>query len=78
MKITSGHRKFVVIFVPANGLALVGARPSAGTVMIKFGSYIYRVPIPDSLYNSLLAHILRGPMMHNTYETGKQMVHSIS
>ena len=30
--------KFVVSAVPADGLAPLGARPSAGTVMSKYGS----------------------------------------
>ena len=33
---------FIVITVPADGLAPVGARPSAGTVMTKFRSYIFK------------------------------------
>ena len=35
--------------VPADGLAPLGARPSAGTAMTKFGLYVYTRPILEGL-----------------------------
>ena len=35
---------FVVITVPANGLAPSGARPDVGTEMTKFGAHIHMRP----------------------------------
>ena len=55
-KIIGSHRnyeenisKYVIITAPANGLALSGARTSAGTVMTKFRAPIqYKGDIPDN------------------------------
>ena len=40
---------FVFGTLPADGLALLGTRTSADTVMTKFGSCIYVVPAPAGL-----------------------------
>ena len=41
-KMLDGKRNYLVVStVPADGLAPLGARASAGTVMTKFGTHMY-------------------------------------
>ena len=51
----------VISIVPADGLALLGARPSAGTVMTKFGSCMYKGPSLEML-KQMLVYLWEGYM----------------
>ena len=53
-KMLDGNRNYLVVStVPADGLAPLGARASAGTVMTKFGTHMY---MQDQYLESEIQH----------------------